>query len=208
MYKVIDNIIPKSYQEQLKRLFDDGTMTWQFRAVTAGVEDAVDRANKNIKENSMFVHGIYDFERGIQSPTFDQVKPILFFAEEKLNMTVDGLGRMKANLTVKDETAKGFYHPPHVDTGLNPTGIYALVYYINDSDGPLIIFDKKVDDPGGHINLKEIGRVEPKQGRAVIIDSYRYHASSSPTENESRLVLNLVFFSKDLILPKTIDNNA
>lgn len=208
MYKVIDNIIPRSFQEQLKILFDDGTMTWQFRAVSAGVEDAVDKSNKKIKENSMFVHGIYDREAGIESSVFDQVKPILFFAEEKMNMTVDGLGRVKANLQVKDESAKGFYHPPHVDTGVNPTGIYSLIYYVKDSDGPLVIFDKKVDDPGGHINLKEIGRVEPKQGRAVIIDSYRYHSSSSPTEHENRVIVNMVFFSKDLKLPKTLDNNT
>jgi len=208
MYKVIDNIIPRSYQEQLRRLFDDGTMYWQFRSVSAGVNDAVDHSNKNIKENSMFVHGIYDREEGVESAVFEQVKPILFFAEEKLNMTVDGLGRLKANLQVKDEGAKGFYHPPHVDTGRNPTGIYSLIYYVKDSDGPLVIFDKVVDDPGGHINLKEIARVEPKQGRAVVIDSYRYHASSSPTEHDNRIIVNMVFFSKDLILPKTIDNNA
>lgn len=201
MYKVIDNIIPFSYQEQLRKLFDDGRMTWNYREVTAGVQDNVDPADKNIKESAMFVHEIYGYDSGIQSQTFEQVKPILFFAEEKLDMTVKGLGRIKANLQVKDPTSKGFYHPPHVDTGHNDEG-YILLYYLNDSDGPTIIFDKRSTDYGGHIGLKEIGRVEPKQGRAVLLQSNRYHASSSPSEHENRLVLNMVFFSENFNLTK------
>jgi hypothetical protein len=201
MYKVIDNIIPRSYQEQLKMLFDDGRMTWQYREVSAGVEGDVDPADTNIKESPMFNHEIYAYDTGIQSQVFEQIKPILFFAEEKLDMTVKGLGRIKANLQIKDETALGKYHPPHVDTGHHEEG-FILLYYLKDSDGPTIIFDKRSSDPGGHIGLKEIGRVEPKQGRAVLLQSNRYHASSSPVTSENRLVLNMVFFSENFNLTK------
>ena len=198
---IIDNLIPPSYQEQLAMLFDDGRMTWQYREVTAGVGADVDPADKNIKESPMFVHEIYGYDTGIQSQTFEQIKPILFFAEDKLDMTVKGLGRIKANLQVRDETALGKYHPPHVDTGHHDQG-YILLYYLKDSDGPTIIFDKRSNDFGGHVGLKEIGRVEPKKGRAIFLNSNRYHASSSPVEHENRLVLNMVFFSDNFNLTK------
>ena len=41
--------------------------------------------------------------------------------------------------------------------------------------------------------LKEIGRVEPKKGRAIIFPSNIMHTGTCPINHENRLVINFVF---------------
>lgn len=200
MYRIIDDLIPPSYQDQIEILFSDQRMNWNYRDQTSGVGDAVDRHNQLIKENAQFVHEIFSHDSGAQSSAFEQLKPVLFFVEDKMKCNIKGLSRIKANLLIKDTTSKGFYHPPHVDNA-NTKDCYILLYYINDSDGPTIIFDKDVTQ--GHTNLSELVRVEPKKGRGVLLKSSQFHASSNPVENDTRLVINYVFHSNNLDLTKT-----
>ena len=57
--------------------------------------------------------------------------------------------------------------------------------YVNDSDGPtkLYNFDK----------TKVVKEVHPKTGRVLIFDGLTYHASSSPKDHPSRIVVNYNF---------------
>ena len=60
-----------------------------------------------------------------------------------------------------------------------------MLYYVNNSDGPTQLYDEK----GGKV-VKEI---EPKKGRAVILDGNIYHASSCPKNHANRVVINYNF---------------
>ena len=68
------------------------------------------------------------------------------------------------------------------DTDL--TGYKSLIYYVNDSDGDTIFFND---------NLKEIKRVNPKKGKAVLFDSNILHCGSNPINTLNRVVINFIF---------------
>jgi hypothetical protein len=56
--------------------------------------------------------------------------------------------------------------------------------------------------------LKEVARVTPKKGRAVIFNSNRFHASSSPVIEPRRVIINYCFFADPNFLSKKVDSVA
>ena len=90
------------------------------------------------------------------------------------------------------------YAPPHVDFySSNPYSTF--VYYVNDSDGDTIIFDKIFDsakekyDPVFSEPLPELLRITPKQGSGLFFNGHRYHAGNYPITQSSRIVINFDF---------------
>jgi len=71
---------------------------------------------------------------------------------------------------------------PHID---NVENHIVILYYVNDSDGCTVIYDKKYEE-GKTVKfdeLKEIKRVEPKKGRVVIFNGLHYHTGEQPNSN-------------------------
>ncbi len=101
--------------------------------------------------------------------------------------------RIKLNLITKDSGYPvGFYNAPHIDYIGN--NIISFVYYVNDSDGDTIIFDKCLDGNGHNITeLNEVYRQTPKMGTGVAFNSQQLHTSSSPKLTDRRVVINYVF---------------
>ena len=60
-----------------------------------------------------------------------------------------------------------------------------FLYYVNDSDGDTIFFNK---------NKKEIKRVKPKKGTGVLFKSNTLHAGSNPINSDKRMVINYIFY--------------
>lgn len=73
-----------------------------------------------------------------------------------------------------------------------------LVYYINDSDGDTFLFDKLFDGKTDHYDVKTLMQVHPKKGRAIVFDSWRFHAPSNPLFSQRRYVLNINFIEDGL----------
>ena len=74
------------------------------------------------------------------------------------------------------------YQPIHLDKPSK--GYMSLLYYVNDSDGDTIFFDK---------NIRMIKRVNPKKNRAILFDSNILHAGSNPIKSKKRIVINTIF---------------
>jgi len=83
--------------------------------------------------------------------------------------------RMKSNLLLKTQSTP---NTPHIDFTHPHT---VLLYYVNDSSGETIFYDK---------NLKVINEITPKKGRMVIFDGNTYHSSTPPQVNDFRCVIN------------------
>lgn len=73
-----------------------------------------------------------------------------------------------------------------------------LVYYINDSDGDTFLFDALFNGKTDHYNTNTLMRVQPKKGRAIVFDSWRFHAPSNPLFSQRRYVLNINFIEERL----------
>jgi hypothetical protein len=81
---------------------------------------------------------------------------------------------------------------PHVDTTIPHE---TCIYYINSTDGDTVLFDQKYDPSlSKHDNdnkkKTEHSRITPMQGKAVLFDGLRYHASN-PSKTDLRFVLNI-----------------
>ena len=84
--------------------------------------------------------------------------------------------RAQTNLTPEKKITKP--SPPHTDSD---TPHYALLLYLNDSDGETIMFDD---------NMVEIKRITPKCGRFVLFDGSIKHSLIPPTNTKHRIVFN------------------
>ena len=80
----------------------------------------------------------------------------------------------------------------HVDSQINHL---VFLYYVIDSDGDTIIYDKKWEKGIQHLNSEETSkllikkRVTPKQGRVVVFDGRYWHTAEQPKYNK-RCVIN------------------
>jgi hypothetical protein len=78
-----------------------------------------------------------------------------------------------------------------------------LLYYVNDSDGETILYDKTIDDTEGNSvmypdemhEFNVVNKIMPKQGRILLFDGKTYHSSSSPT-TEIRCIITLDLFGE------------
>lgn len=185
MITVIDNFIPESYQNALIQEFE-GELSWFYSNSAAGVCENFDTTDSNIIDSTQFVHGIVEDNKGI-SPTYPLIFPLIWFLEKEKHIKVKNVLRVKANLMTRDGREIK-YQPPHVD--VYGPGFLTMIYYINDSDGDTIIFDKLHDQ--GHCNLNITKRITPKKGRILLLPSNVFHSSSCPIRTKRRTVLNFI----------------
>lgn len=200
---LIDNVVPSSFQKSIiDKVQGVNHFPW-FLLHRIGHPDhfAVgtmpEYLDKNITDDVGFFHMAYDGD--FQSPYFDFFATILEFFSEKTNINIKRLLRVRLRYTHKGENhSEEKYAPPHVD--FNTGSPYStLIYYVNDSDGDTIIFDKIFDPSTELYNpifdepLPELLKITPKQGNALFFNGHRFHAGNYPILKSSRIVINFDF---------------
>ena len=126
----------------------------------------------------------------------------MWFALDRLGMELIDIYRIKTNIsfrnTADDQIAfPHFDHPGH--TNVPDATWYSLVYYIHDSDGDTILFDKHAEDILDHRTKSPLEIVEessPKSNSAILFNSNRIHSYRYPVVNQYRSVINCVFLAK------------
>ena len=183
---IIDNYIPPKEAYDIEEFFLGDQMSWFWNKGTIELEELEKYKTKNTVNTGQFTHNImrnFDLianqtnEGLVTSNAYDGVKEI--FKNINFNLVV----RIKGNLNLNVTGYKKESHQPiHDDARVN--GYRSLIYYINDSDGDTIFFNDK---------LKEIKRVSPKKGRAVIFDSQILHCGCNPIKQQKRAVINFIY---------------
>jgi hypothetical protein len=111
------------------------------------------------------------------------------------NVVITEIQRMKVNNQTKsmwpDWNGENCCNEIHFDNSI--PGNRTLVYYINDSDGDTILFDALYEGVNKEYKMNTLMRVTPKQGRAVVFDTWRFHAPQNPTYTPRRYLLNINF---------------
>jgi len=123
---------------------------------------------------------------------------------QKNNLEVLDITRMKFNLMINSKSIKNEINTPHIDwtkkffeSSQNDPDIkhFVLLCYINDSDGPTVIYNEKHPVK----NFKELSikeKISPKAGRAIFFEGDQYHSSSFPINYNTRMVLNINLIGK------------
>lgn len=202
-----DDVIPKITQDRLKSYVTQPLFDWNdFNHIrTSGVYGnmaTVVKCDKvNVIPSDSLIKLIYAND-GINNQILNKTVYWLAVAildeyAKRNNVTVTDIMRIKINNQTKsireewdEDTSCNEIHADNF-TPSNRT----LVYYINDSDGDTLLFDKLFDNKSEY-DLDLLMRVTPKQGRAVAFDTWRFHAPQNPTYTPRRYILNINFMEK------------
>lgn len=125
---------------------------------------------------------------------FPDLKKIV---ETKFNIKVKKILKARINCVfpIGETTTK--YDTPHTDHPKNNEKVKTIICYITNSDGDTVLFDEF--DSGNIINSSKktlIERFSPKEGKAIMFDSSRYHAMCFPSNN-LRMVLAIILVVDD-----------
>ena len=188
---VLDDVIPKAYQDTLEMMFLNNKAKWNF------MEDATAEGLKKLGKVPAFANVFYD-ER--KPEVFDRT---LFLATLPLaQIALDKIGYTEKYRPTK---CRSFLQIPMNDgRALEPNLVHiddakqhmVVLYYVNDSDGDTVLYNQmygEVPDKATYTDISyvtEYKRVSPKRGRAVVFDGLRYHTSSCPTDSP-RCIINI-----------------
>lgn len=106
---------------------------------------------------------------------------------QKHNVNFTAVKRGKFNITWNAETD---LVSPHID-GEYPHWVF--LYYINDSDGDTIFYDRTWSPDLEWGEMHPEFAVSPKAGRGVLFNGWKFHSPSAPSAGNTRLVLNVTF---------------
>lgn len=195
MFKKLENFIPTSYRDELIHLMKYTAVDWHYRRSTVN-QETIDEVSDfyttlPCEETSQFVHAMVQDDMPI-SDYWQKVNPLLYFFTFATNIEIKKVIRVKSNLLLKKERHSSFINTPHVDDYASSRKVISFLYYVNDSDGDTVGFDRFLDDGVRYKDFKITERNHPKAGTAVYFPSNYYHASSCPIEYEDRIVINFV----------------
>jgi hypothetical protein len=187
MYKILDNILTKEHQTEIRTMMESANFPWYWN------DSMVDynTGSKNKSPGQLTHNFLYNGE--VNSQYFDKMRVIIEEFIKKTGVKLKGINRFKANLNPKTiitrEELKDGYHRDFGDIEYDSEAeefyskFISMIYYVNDSDGDTLFFD-----PDG----KET-RVTPKEGRIVWFPSYSLHGGTPPEVSKKRIIINFIF---------------
>lgn len=109
---------------------------------------------------------------------------------QKIGLDKNKILRIRAGLFFKNPSSDP--HVAHVDAKIPHT---TAVYYVNDCDGDLVIYEETYKSHPFKTPevTTEIKRFQPSMGKLVVFDGQHYHSSSYPTQKPLRLAITLNF---------------
>jgi hypothetical protein len=180
-YIILDNVIPKKYQDEIERLMLKSQFCpWYL------VED-VSYSNDTLQNKFTGFAHVFKNESGVQSKLYDFLLPLVYAACEKAEFNLKDVLVSRAFLQLSNTSG---INNAHIDTKIPHL---VVLYYVNDSSGPTVLYNEKYPDLDienlDNSQLTVLTEVEPKKGRCLVFDGSRYHASSGP-EKDVRCIIN------------------
>jgi hypothetical protein len=183
--KIIENFVPKVYQDNIEGTLLDNNFPWYLHKSTVS-EAYAGNTDKNVVDRPQFAH-IFNVNNESTSQYWPLLQPFGFFLMGQTGIDTNQVLRVKANLNMRDEffpTDK--YFTPHIDCR-DANKFTTAIYYVNDSDGDTLFFDKK---------QKVVERITPKKGTLVYFDGHELHAGQAPSKSLYRCLINFNFLGK------------
>lgn len=180
---VLDNAINKgSVQEAFKHVTDD-LFPWHFITETA------EFVRVNPRPGQYSFASVLFYERPVVE-NFNMFFDLIGQSLDALDTPLKKLYRVRLGLTTTYRNMR-VVHEPHVDAFRQHK---TLLIYLNDSDGPTLLYNEKYSEqtpkPDNFTIEQEIN---PVQGRVALFDGFQYHSSTTPVENDLRVVMNVNF---------------
>jgi hypothetical protein len=169
--KIFDNVICEDNSKKLEELLLSQDFPWFLIQKSSGKSKSVNGFTDTVQFEHHFIR-----DNQITSQAIHQVMDLLNWSNVLENIEVSpNIFRMKSNLLLQTQDKP---NTPHIDLDYSHT---VLLYYVNDSDGPTIFYDKE---------FNVVNKIFPKRGRIVVFDGQIYHSSTPPQTNTHRCVIN------------------
>jgi hypothetical protein len=197
---VIDDVVSIQNQNNIEKMLTDPILDWKFlKSSNYGADESskkdhpdymyfkyLESALKTI-DGPQLVNQLYSNPQHYNVMCFPHTIPLLC----RLNLKVDQLLKVKANITPYcNGWFDGCFGVPHTDYDNNPN-LVTGIYYVNDCDGDTVIFNETSSQHSSTLTVRQ--RISPKKGRIVLFDGNLLHAKGYPSNNNSRIVLNINF---------------
>ena len=194
---IIDDVIPKSYQDEIERIFLTEA-EWVMRYdVTYGKDlfDKLQAVRPDLKPRPGFHHALIVGSQ-IRSPIHNFLKPLIIQGLDKINKKFESatLGRSFLQLPIIPGLHKDIRDPLHVDS-YEPHMVF--LYYVVSSDGHTLLSDCRSEWGDSPQNCTEydykrcsvLKKVKPQKGRLVMFDGRIYHAAEQ-SKQDLRCIIN------------------
>lgn len=185
-YLVLDDFIPKKYQDDLENLLlKNQSFPWYL---TQDISyQSTDKEFNNLKRKFTAFSHVFKNEKGIQSKIFDFLIPMVYQATEQINFQFNDIVMARSFLQLSNTSGS---NNPHIDFEIPHL---VLLYYVNNSQGSTILYEEKYPD----IKIEELKdtqltvktEIEPKKGRCLLFNGLTYHSSSGP-DKDLRCIIN------------------
>ena len=138
-------------------------------------------------------HTVFDALSRTRGDWLPFLRPVTYHIEEASGYKMNELLRIRIGLLLPSD---GRTNDPHLDF---PFPHYTACYYVNDTEGPTVIYDQKSDGTQAWQDAKAAASSNdftiacsshPRKNNLVIFDGMRYHASSYPTKTK-RMVMTV-----------------
>lgn len=183
----LENFLSEEQENSIHKLITDYTFPWSYYVGTILPSDYT-YTNDCIVTQGINPPQFSHFVKIESCPYIEIISPILNTLAGYFNTKIQ-IMKMKFNLLHKNSDAT--HHYPHTDVDELNDDIKTAIYYVNDSDGDTYLFNEKA--PKQSENVTVYKTITPKKGKMLVFNSNQFHASSSPINNDIRLVLNIVF---------------
>lgn len=178
---VIDNIIPFSYQEAIRTRLFARDFGWGYVHSVASL--------RSTHPTPAAVKPLFTKDAG-GLREFDFLEPIIYMAADKIGYNIKEVLQARTFLHFPLNSK---IRPPHDSIHRDfPDDHLVILYYVNDSDGPTLLFpNKNVNSSMSQFidDRNPSHSVEPKQGRVVIFNGQRLHCSTAPVKG-MRCIIN------------------
>ena len=175
----MDDFLNKDIADELEKFLSNENIPWYLHTDSVGKmtnKECKPRIDDEIFNNPCMVHAF--IKDGLMNSSMLETRQIKQFLNS-LNKG-DIVFRMKANLSYSNPINNEYkYGVPHIDAFEEH---YVALYYVNDSDGDTILFDKD--------EKTIIDRITPKKGRCLFFKGDIPHSASGPVKSKYRIVIN------------------
>ena len=177
-----DDLVPVELQNYFEDLCFSTQIPWYFQKNISGVEES------SVGGFSCGLYKSINLEKTSRELLFRFLQiPYLLCNHLKLNVLEVHTSRLF--FMPPSPTPQTAYDSIHVDLDFPH---YVCLYYINDSDGDTVFFEKD--------QKTEIKRVTPKKGRIAFFSGDIYHCTSTPSKN--RFIYNTNLALENLVQEK------
>ena len=185
MIDIKENFLPVSFSRKLIQMVESVEFPWFFFD-----NSATDKPTS--LKRPQFVHTLYT-NNAPNSQYFDIFFPFLYFIEDKYNVEISDIVKVKINFLQNKKNS--LMHLPHIDVA--EPGFTSFVYYLNNSDGDTVIYNefKNIENPSYYendANLTVCKCITPVFNNIVKFNSDQYHSYYNPIKSDSRYVINIV----------------